>query len=42
MVFCQLVARDVLFANLTPIQAAFAVAKEDCHSQIPSNTPLPN
>ena len=28
----------VLFANLTPIQAAFAVAKEDRHFQIPSNT----
>lgn len=38
MVFCQLVARDVLFANLTPIQAASAVAKEDRHFQIPSIT----
>ncbi|GMH74737.1 hypothetical protein TrST_g5911 [Triparma strigata] len=35
IVLWQLVARDVPFGNLTPIQAAFAVAKEDRRPQIP-------
>ena len=36
----QLVARAVPFADLTPIQAAFAVAKEDRRPDIPPHTPV--
>lgn len=36
----QLVARAVPFADLTPIQAAFAVAKEDRRPLIPPHTPM--
>ena len=38
IVLWQLVARDVPFSNLSPIQAAFAVAKEDRRPPIPSST----
>ena len=40
IVLWQLVARAVPFADLTPIQAAFAVAKEDRRPAIPPHTPV--
>eukprot|EP00520_Triparma_pacifica_P005893 CAMPEP_0118649546 /NCGR_PEP_ID=MMETSP0785-20121206/9762_1 /TAXON_ID=91992 /ORGANISM="Bolidomonas pacifica, Strain CCMP 1866" /LENGTH=873 /DNA_ID=CAMNT_0006541843 /DNA_START=337 /DNA_END=2958 /DNA_ORIENTATION=+ len=38
IVLWQLITRDVPFASLSPIQAAFMVAKEDRRPKIPSNT----
>ncbi|GMI44104.1 hypothetical protein TrCOL_g9246 [Triparma columacea] len=38
IVLWQLITREVPFASLSPIQAAFMVAKEDRRPKIPSNT----